>query len=59
MADEPTGALDTTTSKEIIDLFVSLNTDEHVTAIIITHDPDIARRCRRSVRMVDGLVHTL
>ena len=59
LADEPTGALDTATSKEIIDLFDSLNTDEHVTVIIITHDPDIARRCRRAVRMVDGLVHPL
>ncbi len=59
LADEPTGALDTATSREIIDLFVSLNTDEHVTAIIITHDPDIAKRCRRAVRMVDGVVHTL
>lgn len=59
LADEPTGGLDTATSKEIIDLIVSLNIDEHFTAIIITHDPDIAKRCRRAVRMVDGLLHPL
>jgi putative ABC transport system ATP-binding protein len=56
LADEPTGALDTVTSSEIMDLFLSLNADEGITVILITHDPGLARRCGRSVLMLDGLV---
>ena len=56
LADEPTGALDTATSREIMGLFDSLNRDEGITVILITHDPGLARRCGRAVRMVDGLV---
>ncbi|RWU03301.1 ABC transporter ATP-binding protein [Pseudodesulfovibrio sp. S3] len=56
LADEPTGALDTVTSSEIMELFLSLNADEGITVIIITHDPGLARLCGRSVLMQDGLV---
>ena len=56
LADEPTGALDTATSREIMGLFDSLNRDEGITVILITHDPGLAKRCGRAVRMVDGLV---
>jgi putative ABC transport system ATP-binding protein len=56
LADEPTGALDTQTSSEIMDLFLDLNSKESITVIIITHDPSLAKRCTRSVRMRDGLV---
>ncbi|MDK2957530.1 MAG: putative transport system ATP-binding protein [Desulfovibrionales bacterium] len=56
LADEPTGALDTATSKEIIDLFISLNREEGVTQVLITHDPGVAKRCLRAVRMKDGLI---
>jgi len=56
LADEPTGALDSVTSSEIMDLFLSLNGNEGITVIIITHDPGRARLCGRSVRMLDGLV---
>lgn len=59
LADEPTGALDTSTSKEIMDLFLSLNEDEGITVVLITHDPGLAKRCARSVRMSDGLVTAL
>lgn len=54
LADEPTGALDSRVGKEIIDLFISLNQTEGITIVIITHDPNIARQCKRCVRMEDG-----
>lgn len=56
LADEPTGALDSVTSSEIMDLFLSLNSTEGITVMIITHDPGLAKLCGRSVRMLDGLV---
>ena len=56
LADEPTGALDTRVGQEIMNLFVKLNEEEGVTIIIITHDPGIAKQCKRAVRMHDGLL---
>jgi len=56
LADEPTGALDSRVGKEILDLFVSLNQTEGITIVIITHDPNIANRCKRCVVMEDGLL---
>ena len=54
LADEPTGALDTKTSQEVMNLFKSLNSDDGVTIIIITHDPGVAKQCRRVINVVDG-----
>jgi putative ABC transport system ATP-binding protein len=56
LADEPTGALDSHVSKEIIDLFISLNQEEGITIIIITHDEKIAQQCSRHVIMEDGVL---
>lgn len=56
LADEPTGALDRSTGKMIMDLFIELNEKEHVTTILITHDPGIAAQCVRSVHLVDGKI---
>ena len=53
MADEPTGALDTTTSKEIMALFQQLHS-EGLTLLIVTHEPDIAAMCQRILTMTDG-----
>lgn len=53
LADEPTGALDTKTSAEIMELFKSLN-DEGKTVIIITHDPTVADACKRKIEISDG-----
>ena len=53
LADEPTGALDTKTSAEIMALFKSLN-DEGKTVIIITHDPTVAESCKRQIEISDG-----
>jgi putative ABC transport system ATP-binding protein len=56
LADEPTGNLDTQTSVEIIDIFVQLNRAQGMTVILVTHEPDIAARADRLVRLKDGLV---
>ena len=53
LADEPTGALDTKTSEEIMELFQKLNEDEK-TVIIITHDPGVAEKCKRKIEISDG-----
>ena len=55
LADEPTGALDTKTSAEIMALFKSLN-DEGKTVMIITHDPTIAGSCQRQIEISDGKI---
>ncbi len=54
MADEPTGNLDTKTSVEIMGLFDRLNAESNITVILVTHEPDIAARCRRVIRFRDG-----
>lgn len=53
LADEPTGALDSKTSEEILNLFDELN-KKGVTVIIVTHEPNVAKRCRRILVMSDG-----
>lgn len=55
-ADEPTGALDSSTANEIMDLIVELNRDEHQTCVIVTHDPRVAARCHRTIYMADGQI---
>ena len=55
LADEPTGALDTTTSYEIMEFLQQLN-DEGKTLLIVTHEEDIAAMCKRVVRLRDGII---
>lgn len=55
LADEPTGALDTKTSHEIMDFIQSLN-DEGKTILMVTHEEDIAQMCKRIVRLRDGVI---
>ncbi len=54
LADEPTGALDSTTGKEVMDLFLHLNKKEGTAIIIVTHDEHIAKQCQRTVHIKDG-----
>ena len=56
LADEPTGNLDSQSSKEIIDILQGLNREEGITVLVVTHEPDIAGHTRRVVSMLDGVV---
>lgn len=56
LADEPTGNLDTATAEDIMALLLALNRDQGVTLVIVTHDPGIAERLDRQVRVVQGCV---
>src|SRR6202022_1669648 len=58
LADEPTGALDTRTSAEIMGIFQRLNRDRGLTVIFVTHEPDIAYHTRRIIHLRDGLITT-
>ena len=53
LADEPTGALDSTTSRDVMQLFRQLN-DDGMTIVIVTHDPELAKMCDRTLFMKDG-----
>ena len=59
LADEPTGALDSSTAEEVMQLLIQLNLEDRITILIITHDPSVARRCRRQARIADGVLHEL
>ena len=56
LADEPTGALDSDTAEDVMQLLIRLNREERNTIVIITHDPLIARRCTRQAHIRDGLL---
>ena len=53
LADEPTGALDTKSGKQVMDIFDDLS-DSGMTILMITHDPDIARRAKKVYHILDG-----
>lgn len=56
LADEPTGALDTTTSQQIMDVFSDIHGDG-VTIIVVTHEADVAQKAQRIIHMRDGCIH--
>ena len=53
-ADEPTGNLDQRTGADIIELMTALNREAGTTLVLVTHDPDLAARARRILRLADG-----
>ena len=56
MGDEPTGNLDSKTSREVIGLFKKLNEERQITVILVTHDLNVARHARRILVMRDGKI---
>ena len=58
LLDEPTGAVDTETAQQLVDLLKRLNREEHVTLVLVTHDTDIAGQATRQIRLKDGKVLT-
>jgi putative ABC transport system ATP-binding protein len=57
LADEPTGALDTRTSVEVMEIFQRLNRERNLTIIVVTHEPDIAQYAGRIIQFRDGRIH--
>jgi len=56
LADEPTGNLDSRTSAELLQTFQQLNRSEHLTIILVTHDPGVAQHAQRIINIKDGLI---
>jgi putative ABC transport system ATP-binding protein len=56
LADEPTGSLDTETGRTVIQLLEELNRDAKTTLVLVTHDPALAARARRVIRLAAGAV---
>jgi len=54
LADEPTGNLDSTNSQKVFDLLLQFAQEEGIAVILVTHNPELAQRCDRTLRMMDG-----
>ena len=56
LADEPTGNLDSTNSEKVFELLLQFAREERIAVILVTHNPELAKKCNRTLRMVDGLM---
>ncbi len=56
LADEPTGEVDSKTSERIMEIFRKLNEKEKITLVVVTHDPNVAKKANRILRMKDGRI---
>jgi ABC-type lipoprotein export system ATPase subunit len=56
LCDEPTGNLDTNTSKDVMTIFRKLNQEQNITVILVTHDQAVARYAKRIIVLHDGLI---
>ena len=59
LADEPTGALDSKTGVEVMELLKRLNREEHITMIIVTHDSNVAAQTNRIIMIKDGVIEKI
>ncbi|MDR1543027.1 MAG: ABC transporter ATP-binding protein [Prevotellaceae bacterium] len=57
LADEPTGALDSQTSQEVIDILKEVNKTDGLTIIVVTHAPEVAEQTQRIIRLKDGVIY--
>jgi putative ABC transport system ATP-binding protein len=58
LADEPTGNLDSSRSREIMELLTSFNRDQGITVVMVTHEPDMAAYAKRQIHFLDGQVES-
>ena len=58
IADEPTGNLDKATGEKVIDLIMQLHSDYNLTLILATHNEEVANKCSRKIKLVDGQIKT-
>jgi predicted ABC-type transport system involved in lysophospholipase L1 biosynthesis ATPase subunit len=56
LADEPTGNLDSENAHSVLDLIIRLQQEQGRTMVLVTHDPTIAERARRTLHMIDGRI---
>lgn len=56
LADEPTGNLDSKTSQEVLQMFATLNEEDGITIILVTHDAEVAQHAKRTILISDGLI---
>src|SRR3989338_3213171 len=56
LADEPTGALDSKTGDEVMNLLIKLNKEDGATIVVVTHDERIGKLCNRIIHVMDGLI---
>lgn len=56
LADEPTGALDSITSREVVDVLKRVNEEHGITLLIVTHEKDISEMCNRIIHLKDGMI---
>ena len=59
LADEPTGNLDSASGAEVMELLAELQREQGTTAVVVTHNPEIARRCGRIFELTDGTLHEI
>lgn len=58
LADEPTGALDSKTGQEVMDILKKLNQEQECTIVVVTHDESVAKQCQKTVRLKDGVTQS-